>query len=97
MTKMILICIALVLSACTTTQSTQVGYVQSCAAYGVAFNTALNLRLAGKLNKAQIDAVTAIDSQITPICTGPLPVDAKSATLQVTSAVTNLALIGAAK
>lgn len=84
---------AAALAACTTTQTTQTGYVQACAAYGVAFDAALHAREAGKLNQAQIDQVTLIDSQITPLCTGPLPADPEAATVQITTAVTTLGLI----
>ncbi|MEL5850120.1 MAG: hypothetical protein U7M05_12295 [Candidatus Igneacidithiobacillus chanchocoensis] len=89
---------ALLLTACaTTTQQTQVQYVQACTAYGAAFNAALALREAGKLTPAQINQVNLLDSQITPICTGPLPADPQAATAQVTAAVTTLAIIEAAQ
>jgi hypothetical protein len=71
----------------------QVGYAQACAAYAGLFATALELRKAGKLNRAQIDQVTLLDSQITPICSGPLPADADAATQQITAAVTSLTII----
>jgi hypothetical protein len=92
---MLALCCVAALAGCANTQSTQVSYVQACAGYGVAFNTALNLRIANKLTPAQIDQVTLIDSQITPICTGPLPVNPEAATVQITAAVTSLALIEA--
>lgn len=92
---------ALTLAGCGTTmqtpQATQVTYTQACAGYGAAFATALTLRQAGKLNKSQIDQITVLDSQITPICTGPLPADPAAATVQITSAVTALAIIEAIK
>lgn len=78
-------------------QQTQVTYTQACAAYGAAFGVALELRRAGKLNRAQIDQVTILDGQITPICTGPLPADPASATQQITAAVTALTLIEVVK
>lgn len=74
-------------------QSTQLTYTQACAAWGAAFSTALQLRVAGKLNQAQIDQVTLLDSQVTPICTGPLPTDPTAATQQVTAAVTAMAIL----
>lgn len=80
-----------------TPQSTQVTYTQACAAYGAAFATALELRRAGKLNRAQIDQVTLLDSQITPICTGPLPVDQGAALQQVAAAVTAMTILEAVK
>jgi uncharacterized lipoprotein YajG len=95
--KKLAILAMLVLAGCATTQSAQTGYTQACAAYGAAFSTALQLRIAGKLNKAQIDQVTLIDGQITPICTGPLPADPTAATQQITAAVTTLAILEAAK
>lgn len=83
---------ALMLSACTTATTTQkdtsIAYTRACAAYGGAFDVALQMRIAGKLNQSQIDQVTLLDSQITPICTGPLPVDTVGATQQVVNAVT---------
>lgn len=81
------------LAGCATTQSAQVGYTQACAAYGVAFNGALQLRLAGKLTQPQIDQVTVIDSQITPICTGPLPANPTAAAAQITAAVTTMTIL----
>lgn len=104
MKKIILALLLCGLSACAsvtgpaaTTQSAQVSYVQSCAAFGAAFNVALQLRLAGKLNQSQIDQVTLLDSQITPICTGPLPADPTAATVQITAAVTALTILEAVK
>ncbi len=78
------------------THSAQVAYVQACSAYGSAFNAALQLRKDGKLNQAQIDQVTLLDSQITPICTGPLPANPAAATQQITAAVTTLGIMEAA-
>lgn len=78
-------------------QSTNLTYTQACAAYGAAFSAALQLRLAGKLNQAQIDQVTLLDSQVTPICTGPLPADSTAAAQQVTAAVTTLTILELAK
>lgn len=101
--NMVIVALAILLSACVTnpqqapTQSAQVTYTQACAAYGAGFAVALELRRAGKLNQAQIDQVTLLDSQITPICTGPLPADPDAATRRVTAAVTALAVLEAAK
>ncbi len=78
-----------------TTQSAQVTYVQACAAYGAAFSAALDARQAGKLSQAQIRQISLIDTQITPICTGPLPADPTAATQQITAAVTTMAIMGA--
>lgn len=88
---------ALALAGCATTQSTQTTYVQACAAYGAAFNAALQMRVAGKLNQSQIDQVTLLDGQITPICTGPLPADPAAATTQIAAAVTTLTVLEATK
>jgi hypothetical protein len=87
------------MAACSsvTTQTAQVTYTQACAAYGGAFNVMIALRKAGKLNPSQIDQVSTIDSQITPMCTGPLPQDLDTATQKVTAAVTALAILEAAK
>ena len=63
------------LCACTTiaTQNNQVTFVQACGSYGLAFQTALQLRIAGKLSESQIEQITKIDNFVTPICTSPLP------------------------
>ena len=63
------------LCACTSiaAQTPQVTFVQACGAYNMAFQTALQLRIAGKLSPSQIDKITQIDTVVTPICTGPLP------------------------
>jgi hypothetical protein len=95
--KKLAILVALALAGCATTQSAQTGYTQACEAYGAAFSAALQLRIAGKLNKAQIDQVTLLDSQITPICTGPLPADPTAATQQIAAAVTALTILEATK
>jgi hypothetical protein len=71
--------------------------VQACTAYGAAFEGALQLRIAGKLSAAQVDQVSALDAQITPICTGPLPADADAATRQITTAVTTLTVLAILK
>lgn len=78
-------------------QSAQASYVRACDAYGAAFTGALIARQAGKLNQSQIDQVTLIDAQITPICTGPLPVDPALKTQQITAAVTTMAIISIIK
>jgi hypothetical protein len=90
----------LLLSGCVTTstaqpaaQTAQVSYTQACVAYGAVFAGALELRRAGRLSRAQIDQVTLLDSQITPLCTGPLPADSTAAVQQVTTAVTTLTLL----
>lgn len=99
MKKLFILAVCLALTACAfisgtaNTQSVQASYVQACTAYGAAFEGALQLRIDGKLNQAQIDQVTLIDQQITPICTGQLPADPTKATQQITAAVTSLAII----
>jgi hypothetical protein len=72
-------------------------YIQACSAYQAAFGAAVQLRQAGKLTPAQVTAVSNLDQQITPICTGPLPTDAGAAAGQVTAAVTALGVITAAQ
>lgn len=91
---------ALLLAGCASTtspQTAQVTYTQACAAYGAAFASALQLRKAGKLNQTQVDQVSLLDGQITPICTGPLPADATAVTQQVTAAVTALTILETVK
>jgi hypothetical protein len=84
---------AALVAGCSTTPATQTGYTQACAAYGAAFEVALQARKAGKLNRAQIDQVTLVDSQVTPLCTGALPADPAAATQQITAAVTALTIL----
>jgi len=79
------------------TQTAQVAYTQACAAYGGAFDVMIALRKAGKLNPSQIDQVTLIDGQITPMCTGQLPQDLDTATQKVTAAATALTILEATK
>jgi hypothetical protein len=94
---------ALSMAGCQTTsnltpqQATQLTYTQACTAWNAAFSTALQLRVAGKLNKPQIDQITLLDAQVTPICTGPLPTDSTAAAQQVTAAVTTLTILELAK
>ncbi len=88
----------LFLTGCVTTggqaRSPQATYVQACSSYGTAFAVALAARKAGKLNQSQIDTVTLLDAQITPICTGPFPQDPDVKVQQITAAVTTMAIIG---
>ena len=79
-----------VLAGCATTQSAQQDYVAACSAYNSAFSAALSLRQQGKLTAAQINAVSDLDSQATPLCTGALPSNPTAATQQITAAVTAL-------
>lgn len=83
----------LALTACATTQTpldTQKQFVQACSAYNAAFVAVLQLREAGKLNTAQIAAISVIDTDISPLCTGALPTDAATATQRITIATTSL-------
>lgn len=95
MKRFLLICTAMLLAGCaTTTQQAQVQYVQACGVYSSLFSTAVTLRQQGKLNAAQISAISQVDAQITPICSGPLPANLTVATQQVTTAITTLGLLG---
>lgn len=101
MLSLIALGLMLVLSGCAgvagqgqTLQSAQARYVQACDAYGAAFTGALVARQAGKLNQSQIDQVTLLDTQITPICSGPLPADPALKTQQIAAAVTTMVVIG---
>jgi len=86
----VMLCLGL--TACATTQSAQVGFVQACTAYKTSFATILQLRDAGKLTAVQISAINTLDSQVTPLCTGEaLPASPDAATAQITAAVTTLA------
>lgn len=97
MKKIIAIALLCVLAACATTESAQTSYVKACAAYNAAFATALQLRIDGKLSKSEVDSITLISSQVTPICTGPLPANPEAATQQVTAAVTTITIMEAIK
>jgi hypothetical protein len=96
-TLALILCSALSLVGCATTQSTQVAYVQACSGYAAAFSAAVVLRANGKLSQKDIDAITLMDTTVTPLCTGPLPTDPTLATQQVTAAVTTLLLLEAAQ
>jgi hypothetical protein len=97
--KKLILCGALLVAGCTTTttttttQTTQQDYVQACAVYSGAFAVVLALREAGKLNQVQIDQVTLIDSQVTPLCTGTLPADTDVAAAKITAAITTLTIL----
>jgi hypothetical protein len=100
MKKLLILAACIALTACAsitgpdaTPKSAQASYVEACADYSAAFEGARQLRVAGKLNKAQIDQVTLIDSQITPMCLGPLPADPVAATQAITAAVTKLVIV----
>jgi hypothetical protein len=100
--KSLLLITVLALAGCATAPNTdpraaQLQYAEACGAYGVAFATALQLRVAGKLNQSQITQITLVDSQITPICTGTLPANPAEAAAKVTQAITSLATIEAMK
>ncbi len=92
---------SLLLPGCAMTPQTpqlnpqQVQFVQACGAYGTAFQAAVALRQQGKLNSAQISQVTMLDAQITPLCTGKLPVSPQVEVQEVTNALTALAVMEA--
>jgi hypothetical protein len=92
------ISIIVLFTACSftgTTQSAQANYVRACSAYNAAFVGVYNAVKAGKLSTSQLDQAILLESQITPICTGPLPKDPESATAQITAAVTTLTVLEA--
>ena len=83
------------LTACATNNSTtqpnvQVTFVQACGAYESAFGVAVQLRINGQLSPAAIKDISIIDSQVTPICTGPMPADSNTAVAQITTAIASL-------
>ena len=82
----------LALGACKTLQNADTAYFQACNAYGSALTAAAKLRLDGKLSPQAVQQISLVDSQITPICTGPLPANPQAATAQITAAVTTLAI-----
>lgn len=79
----------------TPAQKMQVSYTQACAAWDAGFQTALELRRAGKLSPLQVQRISLLDDQATPLCTGPMPTDPNAAAQQVTAAVTALAILEA--
>jgi hypothetical protein len=90
--------LAVTLAACSPpVVSPQQAYVQACGTYGAAFSVALQLRTAGKLNQTQIDQITLVDKQVTPICTGALPADLTTAAQQIAKAITTLTVMEAAQ
>lgn len=84
-------------TASTPTQSAQLTMAQGCAAWTAALSAAVQLRAAGKLTPGEISQITLLDSQVNPICSGPIPADATAATQQVTTAVTTLTILELAK
>lgn len=97
---------ALSLGACTTVPGTsgvqvnvqqmQTKYVQACIGYGAALNAATQLRAEGKLNAAEINQVSMISHQVTPICgQSTIPADPTVAITQVTAAVASLGIMEA--
>ena len=90
MKRFLIVAISLALFACATPQQTQTTFVQACGAYNVALNSAVQLRLSGKLSPSEIDSVTLVDQTVFPLCTGPLPADGSSALATVEAATAKL-------
>ena len=94
---------ALALSACVTnsnlspTENLAVSFGQACAGYSAALASATLANNAGKLTKAQVQAISAADAQISPLCTGPTPTDLNAAITQVTAATTTVVVEAAIK
>lgn len=101
MNKILALITIISLAGCAATPSTpqqsQLSYAEACGAYGAAFATALQLRIAGKLSQSQISQISLVDSQITPICTGAIPANPTEAAAKVTAAITSIATIEALK
>ncbi len=98
---------ALSLGACSTVPGTnqvtvdvhtmQVRITQACVGYGAAFSTAVELRAAGKLSPTEINQITLISNQVTPICDAKtIPSDPTVALTEVTAAVAQLGVLEAA-
>ena len=92
MKRFLTVAISLALTACATPQQTQTTFVQACGAYNVALNSAVQLRISGKLSPSEIDSVTLVDQTVFPLCTGTLPTDGNSALATVEAATANLIL-----
>lgn len=93
-----IVLLALLLVACANqpVQQVQTNYIQACSAYGAALNTMADLRAQHKLSAATVNQITAVDNQITPICSGSLPADPAAATTQIINATAQLAAFEAA-
>ena len=78
-------------------QEMQTKYVQACIGYGAALNAATQLRAEGKLNAAEINQVSMISHQISPICgQTTIPADPTTAISEITAAVASLGIMEAA-
>lgn len=72
----------------------QANWLQACLAYEGAQKALLaNI---GRLNKAQLQQALTITHQISPICEKQ-PANVQQATVQITSAVTTITILGAAR
>ena len=96
MKKYLILSLALLLGACAT-QNPQLLYMQACNTWGSSLTAAAKLRLDGKLSPQAVQQITTLDAVITPICTGPLPVNVTAATAQVAAAVTEIGSIDGVK
>lgn len=72
----------------------QANWLQACLAYEGA-QKALLVNI-GKLNKTQLQEALTVTHQITPICEKQ-PANLQQATVQITSAVTTITILGAAQ
>ncbi len=66
------------------------GYVQACGAFNVAYQSALQLRIQGRLTSVEIADVDKAYMAVAPLCTGALPMDRAVAQVQILSAVATL-------
>ena len=65
-------------------------FVQSCQIYDGVLKSALVAAQDGYLSPVQVANLKLINSQVTPICLGPIPTDPQVAVAQITAAVTTL-------
>ena len=81
----------------TPAQQQAITFAQACSGYAAALSSAIALNNQGKLAKSQVQAITLIDADISPICTGPVPANNNVLITKVTAATTQLLLQSSAK
>lgn len=77
-----ILCVALALCACTSTQvqTSQKSLITACSAYATSLSTLADFRMQGKLNVATINVVDQVVNVTSPLCdpAKPLPTDISS-------------------
>jgi hypothetical protein len=65
----------------------------ACGAWEAAFSTAVAIRQAGQASSTLIQQVNLADSQLTPVCTSPLPTDIQTIQSQTTQVMTSVGIL----